>query len=51
MATSNNPPQLAAGQRVPVRNERQVFASINIMMLRSAVSVDEAVKQFLKPLE
>jgi IclR family transcriptional regulator, mhp operon transcriptional activator len=36
---------------VPVRNERQVFASINIMMLRSAVSVDEAVKQFLKPLQ
>jgi IclR family mhp operon transcriptional activator len=36
---------------VPVRNERQVFASINIMMLRSAVSVDEAVRQFLRPLQ
>lgn len=36
---------------VPVRNAAQVFASINIMMLRSAVSPDEAVRQFLKPLQ
>lgn len=36
---------------VPVHNDRQVFASINIMMLRSAVTMDEAVKQFLKPLQ
>jgi IclR family mhp operon transcriptional activator len=36
---------------VPVRSETQVFASINVMMLRSAVSFEEGVRQFVKPLQ
>jgi len=36
---------------VPVRNEHQVFASINVMVLRSAISTEDAIKQFLKPLQ
>jgi IclR family transcriptional regulator, mhp operon transcriptional activator len=36
---------------VPVRNEHQVFASINLTILRSAVPPEEGIKQFLKPLQ
>jgi IclR family mhp operon transcriptional activator len=35
---------------VPVRNERQVFASINLMILRAAVTEEAGVRQFLEPL-
>jgi len=35
---------------VPVRDDCQVFASINLMMLRSAVAQDTGVTQFLEPL-
>jgi IclR family mhp operon transcriptional activator len=36
---------------VPIRDERQVFASINMMMLRNAVPQDEGIKQFFEPLQ
>ena len=36
---------------VPVRNGDKVFASINMMMLKNAVSLEEAVEKFLGPLQ
>ena len=36
---------------VPVHRDGEVFASINMMMLKSAVSVDDAIEAFLKPLQ
>ena len=36
---------------VPIRNEKQVLASINIMMLRTAISQEDGVKRFLQPLQ
>jgi IclR family transcriptional regulator, mhp operon transcriptional activator len=33
-----------------VRTDRQVFASINIMMLRSAVPVEEGIRRYAEPL-
>lgn len=36
---------------VPIRNDKQVLASINIMMLRSAISQEDGVKRFLLPLQ
>lgn len=39
------------GIGVPVRNDTQVFAALNIMMLKSAVSQEQGVKQFLRILQ
>lgn len=36
---------------VPIRNDKQVLASINIMMLRTAISQEDGVKRFLQPLQ
>lgn len=36
---------------VPVRNERKVFAAINVMLLHSAVSEADGIRQFLEPLQ
>lgn len=36
---------------VPVRDERRVYAAVNIMMMRTVVTVDDAVSQFLAPLQ
>ncbi len=36
---------------VPVRDGDEVFASINIMMLHGVISVEDAVKNFLGPLQ
>ena len=36
---------------VPVRHSDQTFASINMMMLKSAVSREEAERKFLEPLQ
>lgn len=36
---------------VPVKTDRQVFASINVMMLRSAVSTEDGIRQFVGPLQ
>jgi DNA-binding IclR family transcriptional regulator len=36
---------------VPVRGKERVYASVNILMLRSAVTEAQGVKQFLKPLQ
>jgi len=35
---------------VPVRDEHQVFASINLMLLRNAVPQDQGIAQFFGPL-
>lgn len=39
------------GIGVPVRNGSQVFAALNIMMLKSAVSQEQGVRQYLRPLQ
>ncbi len=39
------------GMGVPVREGDEVFASINIMMLHGVISVEDAVKNFLGPLQ
>jgi IclR family mhp operon transcriptional activator len=36
---------------VPVRDGDEVFASINIMMLHGVISVEDAVRNFLAPLQ
>lgn len=36
---------------VPIRNDDQVFASINVVMLSSAVGFDDGVRQFVAPLK
>lgn len=36
---------------VPVRDGEEVYASINIMMLNGVVTLDDAVKNFLAPLQ
>ncbi|SEC08119.1 transcriptional regulator, IclR family [Rhizobiales bacterium GAS188] len=36
---------------VPVANQRQVFACINVVMLRSAISLEDGARQFLAPLQ
>jgi IclR family transcriptional regulator, mhp operon transcriptional activator len=36
---------------VPVRDGDEVYASINIMMLNGVISLEDAVKMFLKPLQ
>jgi IclR family transcriptional regulator, mhp operon transcriptional activator len=39
------------GMAVPIRDKERVYASINILMLRSAITEAQGVKQFLKPLQ
>ena len=39
------------GMAVPIRDKGRVYASINILMLRSAVTEANGVKQYLKPLQ
>jgi IclR family transcriptional regulator, mhp operon transcriptional activator len=39
------------GLAVPIRDKERVYASINILMLRSAVTEATGVKQYLKPLQ
>jgi IclR family transcriptional regulator, mhp operon transcriptional activator len=39
------------GLAVPIRDKERIYASINILMLRSAVTEANGVKQFLKPLQ
>jgi IclR family mhp operon transcriptional activator len=39
------------GMAVPIRDKERIYASINILMLRSAVTEATGVKQFLKPLQ
>src|SRR5262249_54829640 len=36
---------------VPIRNERRVFASMNVMLLRNAVSIEDGVRDYLGPLQ
>jgi IclR family mhp operon transcriptional activator len=36
---------------VAIRNEHRVFASMNVMLLRNAVSIEEGVLAYLAPLE
>jgi IclR family mhp operon transcriptional activator len=36
---------------VPVKDDNQVFASINIIMLKSAVSYEDGIRQFVGPLQ
>lgn len=36
---------------VPIKNDKQVLASINIMMLRSAINQEDGIKRFLLPLQ
>jgi IclR family transcriptional regulator, mhp operon transcriptional activator len=39
------------GMAVPIRDKQRVYASVNILMLRSAITETQGVKQFLKPLQ
>jgi IclR family transcriptional regulator, mhp operon transcriptional activator len=39
------------GMAVPIRDKERVYASVNILMLRSAITEAQGVKQFLKPLQ
>jgi IclR family mhp operon transcriptional activator len=39
------------GMAVPVRDKQRLYASINILMLRSAITETQGVKLFLKPLQ
>jgi IclR family transcriptional regulator, mhp operon transcriptional activator len=39
------------GMAVPIRDKQRVYASINILMLRTAVTESHGVKQFLQPLQ
>lgn len=36
---------------VPIKNEQRIFASINLIMLRSAVTREEGIRKFLAPLQ
>jgi IclR family transcriptional regulator, mhp operon transcriptional activator len=36
---------------VPIRGERRVFASMNVMLLRSAAGIEDGVRDYLTPLQ